>query len=507
MRLLSLVDSPLAAIQVRAKSIPVAAAVALVALLASLTYLVDIGHPGYPVWDESYYLTTTIRYEEGIAQFASHPPLALMLIAAGDELLQVNRGVDTTIIGVDKKVAGEQIPKQFSFAGVRVASGVFAVAGAVAFFALMLALTGSVIASVFLANLYVFENAYIVHFRAAHLDGFQIFFTLCMLLCFVACIKRGTRSSALLDFTLGLACGLASMVKVNAIVLAALGVMIVAWRARMSWNEQPAWKVATRAVRDGGLMVAGGLLAIFAVFSLHVLVGQRPPDINTPAGQKDIKFVSAPYLEYLQGKRPFSPAVVIAATEGYSRFMHDDFTGITHVDSNASWPMQWPLHEKTINYRWDAVNGITRYVQLCGNQFSWALALLAPLAALSLLILQKLHPCAAKDPHRRTILVMLLLQYVVFMAVHAWLGTQRVMYLYHYFIGLLLAFCLVPLVWMEAADRWRGLQTRLVPVMAGATVLLLASFAFYAPLTYHLPLSHAECERRNALQQIVDCVK
>jgi dolichyl-phosphate-mannose-protein mannosyltransferase len=60
-------------------------------------------------------------------------------------------------------------------------------------------------------------------------------------------------------------------------------------------------------------------------------------------------------------------------------------------------------------------------------------------------------------------------------------------------------------VWMEAADRWPALRLRLEPVMAGATALLLASFIFYAPLTFHRPLSHAECERRNLFQHVVDC--
>ena len=37
------------------------------------------------------------------------------------------------------------------------------------------------------------------------------------------------------------------------------------------------------------------------------------------------------------------------------------------------------------------------------------------------------------------------------------------------------------------------------------TVLLLVSFAFYSPLSFHRPLTHAECEWRNAVQHIVDC--
>ena len=109
------------------------------------------------------------------------------------------------------------------------------------------------------------------------------------------------------------------------------------------------------------------------------------------------------------------------------------------------------------------------------------------------------------DPTRRAIMGMLLLGYVAFMALHGVLGTHRVMYLYHYFIGLLIALCLVPLVMQEAAERWPTVARRRVPAMAGMTALLLAGFLFYAPLTFHKPLTKAECERRNLFQHVVEC--
>ena len=498
-----------------------AAAMLLVALLASVNCAVGIAEPRQAVWDESYYLTSTQRYEDGIAQFASHPPLGLMLIAAGDELLQVNRGIDTTVLGRDKKISGDQLPAGFSFVGERAAPAAFAIGGAVAFFALMLTLTQSVIAAALLANLYVFDNALITQFRAAQLDAFQVFFVICALLCFVAGILRAARNpyaagSYVLSFLFGLSCGLAAMVRLNALALAPLGIMLVFQRARASWNEHapanPAGakspgrgKLATLAALDAGVMLAGSLLAVIAVFSLYVALAHRPPDPVTPAGVKDNDFVSAPYRDYLQGRRPFSHQIVLAATQDYGRFIAADFTGMTRTDPNASGALQWPLNRRTINYRWDTRGAATRYVQLSGNLFGWLLALTAPVAALGLMVLQKLRPSVPTDPQRRTLMSMLLLQYIAFMALHAWLGTQRVMYVYHYFIGLLLAFCLVPLVWREAADRWPPLRARIGPLLAGATVLLLASFLFYAPLTFHRPLTHAQCERRNIFQHVVEC--
>ena len=91
------------------------------------------------------------------------------------------------------------------------------------------------------------------------------------------------------------------------------------------------------------------------------------------------------------------------------------------------------------------------------------------------------------------------------MAVHAYLGTMRVMYLYHYFLALVLAFCLLPLVLAEVAERWRAPRAWQEWELAVITVMLLVSFEFYSPLSFHRPLTRAQCEWRNAVQHIVDC--
>ncbi|MGH8027694.1 MAG: phospholipid carrier-dependent glycosyltransferase [Pseudoxanthomonas sp.] len=480
-------------------------AMLLVALLAMLNFVVGIGQPGKPVWDESYYLTSTQRYEQGIAQFASHPPLGLMLIATGDALLRPNRGTAVRTLGWDKRVKGEELPAAFSLQGVRLASGVFAVVGAVAFFCLMLTLTQRTIAALAFSNLYVFENAFIVHFRAAHLDAFQLAFSVCALLCIAISVQRRQRGWPWLEFAFGLFCGLATMVKLNAGVLMLLGAMLIAWRAGKGWRIAPQRRLLMTAARDSAAMAAGCALAIVAVFAAHVAAGPNPPDTRSPAGMQDVRFVSGDYRAYLDGGRPLSPAVVLAAARGYADFMAADFAGMARSDPNASPPLQWPLHRKTINYRWDSDGVRTGYVQLSGNLFSWSLALLSPVAALCLLLLQWRRPLPGGWTPRRVLMAMLLLQYLAFMAVHAWLGTQRVMYLYHYFIGLLLAFCLIPLVLEESARRWRVLRANNTPLLASMTVLLLGSFVFYSPLTFHRPLTHAECERRNLFQQVVEC--
>jgi dolichyl-phosphate-mannose--protein O-mannosyl transferase len=477
----------------------------LVALLAAINFLVGIDQPRGAIWDESYYVTSTERYEEGAAQFASHPPLGLMLIAAGDALLHPNRGLDTRPVGLDKRIEGNALPAGYSFTGVRIASGVFAVIGAALFFALMHVLTQSTLGALVFSNLYVFENAFITQFRAGHLDAFQIAFAAAALLCFTLSVRREAQSSPWLEFALGVACGLAMMVKLNAAVLLLLGAMLVVRRVALGWHSTARLSLLATALRDGGMVLSGCVLAIVAVFTVHVAVGSHGLNTASPAGQKDQKFVSADYGAYLNGTASLSASVVLAAAHDYARFMSADFAGTTRTDPNGSSPLQWPLQWKTINYRWDSDGTRTAYVQLAGNGVGWLLALAAPIAALGLLILQWRRPIPATSPARRALLVMLLVQYAAFMAVHAYLGTHRVLYLYHYFIGLLLAFCLLPLVLLEAADRWPMLRARQTPALAGMTAAVLASFVFYAPLTFHRPLTRTECEWRNVLQHVVAC--
>ncbi|MFL6603401.1 MAG: hypothetical protein ACJ8R9_19025 [Steroidobacteraceae bacterium] len=70
----------------------------------------------------------------------------------------------------------------------------------------------------------------------------------------------------------------------------------------------------------------------------------------------------------------------------------------------------------------------TAYVQLVGNLWGWLVAGIVLAATVGLLILQWCRPCPSSNPEHRALMVMLLLQYVVFMTAHAYLGTMRVMH-------------------------------------------------------------------------------
>lgn len=465
------------------------------AVVSSLTLFTGLGAPAQPIWDENYYLTSTQRYLEGTAQFASHPPLGLMLIAAGSALSDDHRGVDAHRLAATKAVAGEDVPRDYDYLRVRLTSATFGVIGAALFFQLMLSLTGRTLAALLLSNLYIFENAFIVQFRAGHLDAFQTVFVLSALLLFTRGVARG-RARAAEDFALGTACGLAAMVRLNGVFLIPLGVLLTAHRLWRAGGGRAAW---VRAARDGAMMALSFLLAATAVMMVHVAVSRHPPDLATPAGQRDAGFVSPTYQAYLDGERRLSPAVVLTAANDYRRYIVADFDGMARADANGSSPIVWPLHHGTINYRWDSDGVTTRYLQLAGNRVGWAVSLAGLIAAAGLVFTG-----GWTDPRRRDLAAMLLVTYAGFMVLHIALSQHRVMYLYHYFPGLMLGFVLAALSFTEARARWPELGVW----RGGLTIvaaLHLACFAFEAPLTYHRPMSNTACETRNIGQTIVAC--
>lgn len=469
----------------------------LVAVLSALVLVPRLGSPAQPIWDEAYYLTSTQRYLERTAQFASHPPLGLMLIAAGALVVDDNRNLPVHRLAETKSVKDDDVPAGYSYWGLRAASALFGVLGAALFFRLVLALNGGRLgAALAFSNLYVFDNALAVQFRAGHLDAFQSTFLLAALLVLaVAARRERARVGDALAF--GALVGLAAMVRLNAVVLAPIGLLLPALALR---DPRP-WRGA--GVRVAAL-AAGGAAAVAATLLVHLAVAPLPPMHGEPAGARDAAFVSPTYQAFLDGRRSLSPAVVLAAGQDYRRYIAADFAGAPKADPNGSSPLAWPVMGGAINYRWDSDGAATSYLQLAGNPAGWAIGLLGVLASMVLLILR-----GAPDDEglvRRRLMLTLLAGWVLFMAVHLLLAGQRVLYLYHYFPGLLVSWALAILAFEDGCARWSRFARRRGVLLAGGAAGVLLGFLFYAPFTYHRPMTHAACAVRVLMDpRVVDC--
>lgn len=463
--------------------------------------------PAHLFWDENYHVTSAERYIEGIAQLEPHPPLGLMLIAAGEELSGTNQDIDKHSLVNKKQIPGEELPRGFDFSGMRLMPSLFAAFGALAFFGLMLSLFENRLHALLLSGLYLFENAFTVHLRAVHLDSFQLFFCIASLWRFISLWRRTTPLSTCNYAGLTALVTLGIMVKVNAVVLLLLPPILYAHEA----VRQRAFKPQD-LLRKASLSLLSLFAVTFAVFYVHATLTRQLPNQNTPAGGQDIANMSPEYQRYLREHQPLTPFMVITIARDYFKFMEKDHKGVPKLDTskpgeNGSHPLHWPFHDRNINYRWDSANGKTAYVELVGNQLAWYSGTVAVVFSLLLIVNHRLfgvHP--ACSPRTYQLIEIFTGLYVAFMVMNLWLISQRVMYLYHYFIGLVLSYVLLALAWQYCSETSTRFARYKTEILAGTMTLYLASYLFFLPLSNHWPLTKAECEKRNIwISHIVSC--
>ena len=479
----------------------------IVVCVGWLCFVQGRAEPHYLFWDENYHVTSAERYLQGVAHFEPHPPLALMLIAAGEKLSGTNQGIDKHVLVTKKQISGDELPKGFDFSGMRLMPALFAVFGGVAFYGLMLALFANPWQALLLSGLYLFENAFAVHFRAVHLDSFQICFCTAALWRFVVLWQRQAPLRAVDYAGVTALVALGIMVKVNAVVLLLLPVLLY---LREAWARHR-FDVLD-FTRKSGTSVLSLLAVFYLVFLVHTALVRTLPDVATPAGKQDIDNMSPQYLEFLRNHGTLTPGLVVVVARDYFRFMDKDHLGVPKLNpanpgENGSHPLHWPFHDRNINYRWDSADGKTSYVELIGNQLAWYSGTAAVFFSLLLVSNRRLFGMKPACSMRTYGLIEAFTAlYVAFMVMNLWLIQQRVMYLYHYFIGLILSYVLLALVWRyvcEVKPRFGRWRTR---ILAGFMTACFVSYMFFLPLNNHWPLTKAQCERRNIwISHLLDC--
>ncbi len=474
---------------------------ALVLALACFNFLRDLNNPNHAFWDESYYLTTTQRYIEHKAQYASHPPLGFMFMYAGTQAVGRNDHVDTHLLGDVKKIDSRVLAKGYDFTGIRIPAALFAVLSCMLFYLIMLKLSNEAFDAFVFTLLFVFENAFIVHFRAAHLDSYQMTFTLGSILVWLHTFAREPKRPLLTYAAFGLLCGLSFMVKVNSLVVLSLGGFSL---LRMLWMDRTR-ETLLRVLARGSAIGATFIAVVVAIFCLHTVLNPMSPDPNTEAGKRDLLYMSPAYKAWLNHTAPLTPTVFIDSAKGYYDYMKHDFDYEVKAEKNGSQPIEWPFMSRTINYRWDFDGKRTAYVQMVGNPVNWGLGIIAIVGAAVLILRRRSWKDTDLDGRDMDLLEVLFAMYIIFWWFHIYLGTQRVMYIYHYFIGLALSFFLVPLVFKLTARRIPLVAKHRFSILCGISMLIAAGFLFFSPLTYHYYLTRSECEMRNMPVTTVIC--
>lgn len=429
---------------------------ALLALAAAALYLPGLDRIRASIWDEAYYLSTSARYAEGQAHFAAHPPLGTMLIAVGTVVIADNDRVDWKPLGAERAVADKAMPKDFDWGGMRILPALFGVACIVLFAALLLELTGSLVATALFSALLLFDTAIAVQVRSAQLDAFQLAFVIGAMWALVRAWRTGSYVAL---FAFGALVMAAALVRANALILGALAVPIL-WRQVAARD----WAALWRTCLAGGL---GAVLALSLTLTAYLAATPNPPDPATEMGRMDLPFFSAEQRA-AQARGALDPARYPAAARDIVAFMQHDLAIMPPTDAHGSRPWEWLLGRGLIAYRSEVDVNPPWAIGLIPNAVVWLIALAGVVA------------CAFPGRLRNDPLRALLLGgWLITLGALLALDGSRVLYLYHYFIPLLFGLALAAREWSSAGLGWR--PALVVAVLAGAYGALRQPIALGLP--------------------------
>ncbi len=468
----------------------------LILIAATCTFGSRYWTPESLFWDENYHVASAHKQLAGVMYMENHPPLGKMLIALGERVTAANVGLDTSRVLQRDHISNGLLPTGYSYAGVRLASVLCMILAAPLLYGLIRLITGSAWSALVFSGLMVFDNALIVHTRAAMLEGMQIFFVLLALYVFARLLRA--RQIALWHYPLlGALIGLVVSVKLNGAVLMLLLVALFAvdqWQNLMQRN----WRWLLMRLAQSMPLSLLGLLGVFlGVFYVQIAGNTELIATRTYKASPD-------YLAHLQAGTTWTPSGFVVGLRDHLRYIAEYSDGVPRLEickpgENGSHPLRWPLGAKTINYRWnkDTVDGRAEvsYTYLAGNPLVWLPVLLGVLLSTSLLISRFVYGQPIAD--RRLFLwsVLFTALYLAYMV--AMLQVERVMYLYHYLLPLI--FGIVNLAVVHAYVFGRGLEAGSVHTRINLAVylsLVIAVFAFFSPLTYGSALTPEQFELR-----------
>lgn len=429
-----------------------------------------------------------------------HPPLGKLLIAAGEKIINPNRNIDKSAFVTTDYI--KDIPKGYSFAGVRFFPVLLATLAAPLFFLVLYNLTGYSFLSFLLTCLYLFENAYIVHSRGAMLEGMQMFFIMLFLNFAVRMMKEGGRKreeggilkmeGSLVDYgLLGILFGLIMATKLNGIVFGLLPIFILALhKPKLS-----------KAIQSLVFFAVSTVIVFLSVYFLHFVLASRVVDSRYYEASKQYKLII---------NKPISNNQLINTIFNLPTAFKEHINFIFHYekgvpvydackeDENGSLPIAWPLGNKSINYRWEKIGNSVQYLYLQGNPVIWLFGFISIVLTFVHITSVMAFGAPIKNKHLFKLLAIFFALYVSYMVFV--MSVTRVMYLYHYFIPLLFslimgALLIVYLFEKQIREKRKSFYITVITIIIVITVI----YFFFSPLTYYLPLTTGQFQLRNWL--------
>jgi dolichyl-phosphate-mannose--protein O-mannosyl transferase len=458
-----------------------------VILLSYLTYFHNYWNPPAVFWDENYHIASAQKYLNHVYFMEQHPPLGKLLIAFGEKILNRNP-VDNQFIGTDYAT---NFPPGFSFAGYRFFSALMGWLTAPILFFIFLFITRNALYATFLSFFYIFDNGVIVHTRGAMLEGPLMFFSASMILTFFL-LREYSDSRRLFPF-LSILFGAIFACILTTKLLGLLFILLLPALLLLQWPE---WR---KMLLTTFYFLLGFIVLYVTVWQIHFALGDKMVS-------------SLPDQGFYQASEEYKHILALKKNDSLLSFpvmIRDSIKFVGHYnrgtprldlckpDENGSPWYFWPFGARSINYRWETPDGKSyRYLYLQSNPLVWWTAFAAVLLGLAFLVSSVLLPLKQKLKRPYLLLVFIGMYISFFIAISR---IERVMYLYHYFTALLLAFIILALVFDELSVVGRRVITEYwktvgLMVLAGC---IFASYQFYRPFSYYEPLTAEQFQRRN----------
>lgn len=461
-------------------------------------YFPFYGSPQAMFWDENYHVPNAQKYLDNVMYMEPHPPLGKMLMAVGETLFGGNENVDKTRLLETDYLTGENAPAEMTYRGFRWPSTVMMALSVLFFYGILNCITQRAWLAAAFTSLVIFDNALVVHARAVHLDGIQLFFILAELYCFVRIITSGKKIT-LWDYALlGTLIGLATSVKATSAIeflLLAILFLVDQWHNIKQWNWRALIQRIAVTVPSGVIPAA---IIFLGIFYIHIGLGSQI------VANKTYK-ASPEYLEQIRKGDTWSFKTFTLGMRDNWKYMSEYADGVPRLDvckpdENGSYALGWPLSNKTISYRWDRIvedgKVIVKYKYLIGNPIVWFSVLGGVILSLGLIISRYIYNSPVKDEKLFHWICVFTGLYVAYMI--AILQIERVMYLYHYFIPLVFGAINLALVfnYIYRDEAIANNKHTMINISLFAA-LVIAVFAFFSPFTYGFGLTEDQFELRN----------
>jgi len=459
----------------------------LFVIIASwFTYFQNYEYPNRFFWDENYNIASAQKYLNDTFYIGLHPPLGRLLMALGQHFISPDEPNNQYL----DKYSASHFSEEITMKGYRVFPVLLGWLTAPLLFLIFLLLLKSPTQSMLLSFLFIFDNALVVHLRGAMLEGALLFFSMSTILLFILLVEKRDAKKLFPWFSLlfGITLACAIGVKVLACILVLL---IPALLYKLYPNRRQSAQFLV-------LTAVGFFVTYLVIWQTHVLLTNTPyKDENDKANYYS---ASEQYRQIIDAGETSSPIGLFMAIRHSIRKVGFQQSApalnLCKVSENGSPPILWPLGSHAIMYTSATVkDGVSQYLYLQANPVVWIIGLSGVLFSFAYVV-STLFFWQGRATGRVFYVSVFLVMYVGYMIAVS--RIDRVMYLYHYFIPLVLSFILFGLSFAEI--RSIG-PTKLTQASKDIILMILAlcifiSFQFYRPLTYFVPISDEALQRR-----------